>query len=46
MLFYVGLQNAGYFDVPPSAIYARTGVPVRDNIYRVGLNCRWPIAGK
>jgi outer membrane immunogenic protein len=45
---YVGLQNAGYFDVPPPAIYARTGVPVSDNIYRVGLNYRFasPIAGK
>jgi outer membrane immunogenic protein len=45
---YVGLQNAGYFDVPPPAIYARTGVPVCDNIYRVGLNYRfaWPLAGK
>ena len=48
MLFYVGLQNAGYFDAPPPAIYARAGVPVSDNTYRVGLNYRfaWPIAGK
>jgi len=42
------LQNAGYFDAPPPAIYAGTGVPISDNFYRVGLNCRfaWPIAGK
>jgi len=48
MLFYVCLQNAGCFDAPPPAIDARTGVPVSDNIYQVGLNCRfaWPIAGK
>jgi hypothetical protein len=48
MLFYVGLQNAGYFDAPPPAIYAGAGVPVSDNTYRVGLNYRfaWPIAGK
>jgi len=45
---YVGLQDAGYFDVPPPAIYARTGVPISDNIYRAGLNYRfaWPIVGK
>jgi len=45
---YVGLQNAGYFDVPPTASYARTGVPISDNIYRAGLNYRfaWPVIGK
>ena len=42
------LQNASYFDVPAAAIYARTGVPISNNIYRVGLNYRfsWPIIGK
>ena len=29
---YVGLQNASYFDVPPPAINARTGVPISNNI--------------
>jgi outer membrane immunogenic protein len=45
---YVGLQNASYFDVPPPAINTRTGVPISNNIYRVGLNYRfaWPIASK
>jgi outer membrane immunogenic protein len=45
---YVGLQNAGYFDAPPPAIYARTGVPISNNIFRAGLNYRfaWPIIGK
>jgi outer membrane immunogenic protein len=45
---YVGLQNASYFDVPPLAINARTGVPISNNIYRVGLNYRfaWPIVSR
>jgi outer membrane immunogenic protein len=45
---YVGLQNVSYFDVPPPTIYARTGVPISNNIYRIGLNYRFagPIIGK
>jgi outer membrane immunogenic protein len=45
---YVGLQNASYFDVPPPVVFARTGVPISDNIVRVGLNYRFggPIIGK
>ena len=45
---YVGLQNAGYFEVPPPTILMRTGVPINDNIYRAGLNYRfaWPAVGK
>jgi outer membrane immunogenic protein len=38
---YVGLQNASYFDVPPPAVFARTGVPVTDNIFRAGINYRF-----
>jgi outer membrane immunogenic protein len=45
---FVGLQNASYFDVPPPAAYARAGVPISNNIYRLGLNYRFtgPIIGR
>jgi outer membrane immunogenic protein len=45
---YAGLQNASYFDVRPPVVFARTGVPISDNIVRVGLNYRFggPIIGK
>jgi outer membrane immunogenic protein len=45
---YVGLQNASYFDVPPPAVFARTGVPISDNIFRAGINYHFggPVAGK
>jgi outer membrane immunogenic protein len=45
---YVGLQNASYFDVPPPVVFARTGVPLSDNIVRAGLNYRFgaPVISK